>query len=303
MIVVASSNGRVGIAQAMGVLRNGGTALDAVVEGCRHVEANADDHTVGYSGLPNILGKVQLDASVMDGTTRRVGAVAGLEGYGNAAHLARKVMEETPHVMLVGDGAARLAKELGFEQEDLLTRDALSLYNERLGQRFSSAELENLDSADPEKAGGTVNFIAQDSMGNIASAVSTSGWAWKYPGRTGDSPIIGAGNYCDTRFGAATCTGRGELAIRAATARSVVMGMEFGLSLEESAAYAVRDIMRLEDDFFSRVSIVALDRDGTPGGFVTAPRETPEDNWGYTFIYMTPDMDEPVEAPRTVIQP
>ena len=314
MIVVASSNGRAGITQAMEVLRRGGSALDAVVEGCSHVEANPDDHTVGYSGLPNILGEVELDASIMDGTTRRVGAVAGLKGYTHAARLARKVMEETPHVMVVGDGAARLAAELGFEKREQLTEEAQRIRLERLRLRLSPQELELLEStvdlrkivsiaADPEKAGGTVNFLAQDAAGNLASAVSTSGWAWKYPGRVGDSPIIGAGNYSDTRYGAAACTGRGELTIRSATAHSVVMGLEYGYSLEDSAVRSLRELQKLEDDFFSRVSMVVLDRTGTPGGFVTAPREGPAEGWGYGFIYMRGDMETPVEAPRTIVHP
>ena len=232
-IVVASANGNVGIGAAIEVLRAGGTAVDAVVAGIELVEANPLDHSVGYSGLPNLLGEVELDASIMDGAGLRAGSVGALHGYQDAVALARIVMDTMPHVLIVGAGADRLASETGLDRVDLLTDEATSIWKQRFAEMGSSApgtqdayysrihEIVGQAASDPQKVGldledvhGTVNFIAMDESGSIACGVSTSGWAWKYPGRLGDSPIIGAGNYADNRWGAAACTGRGEMAQR-----------------------------------------------------------------------------------------
>lgn len=304
-IVVASSNGRVGITAAMAVLRRGGSALDAVEVGTRLVEDNQEDHTVGTGGLPNLLGEVELDASIMDGRTLACGAVAALKGFPNPISVARRVMTDLPHVLLVGEGAARFAAECGFPRAELLTDEARRIWQERLagalppgagpGEVAYYAAMRRWArlAADPEWAGGTVNFIARDRDGNLASAVSTSGWAWKYPGRAGDSPIIGAGNYCDNRYGAAACTGRGEMAIRAGTARSVVLYLKQGMSLPEALTEAMRDLWSLEDPYYGALHIIALDREGNPGA--ASNRE------GATFIYMTEEMDTYVEAPRLVV--
>ena len=236
-IVIASANGMVGIEAAIDVLRAGGSAMDAVVAGTRLVEANPDDHTVGYSGLPNLLGDVELDASVMDGKGLRAGSVGALKGYQDAIDLARSVMDELPHVLIGGEGAARLAHETGLQPKNLLTPEAEAIWRRRLDEAPESltqndaylARIRQIVArmaSDPEQAvageppHGTVNFLARDRHGDIAAAVSTSGWAWKYPGRMGDSPIIGAGNYADNRWGAAACTGRGEMAQRCCTAHS-----------------------------------------------------------------------------------
>jgi L-asparaginase / beta-aspartyl-peptidase len=234
MLLVASANGDVGMDAGWAVLASGGSALDAVEAATREVEANEADHTVGLGGFPNVLGEVELDASIMDGTTRRAGAVGALQGYVHAITVARAVMERTQHVLVVGDGAARLAGEIGLTPTDLLTDAARAVW-----ERGAPT------AADPEKAAGTVNFIAVDGGGAMASAVSTSGWAWKHPGRLGDSPIIGAGNYCDGRFGAATCTGFGELAIRSGTARRIVDALAGGVSLADACRNAIVDLFGL----------------------------------------------------------
>src|ERR687884_2062386 len=124
MIIIASSNGDVGIPAAWEILQGGGTALDAVEAATRLVEDNPADHSVGYNGYPNLLGEVELDASIMDGTTLRAGAVGALRGYRHPISVARRVMEDLPHVMLVSEGAARFAAEIGMQREDLLTADA-----------------------------------------------------------------------------------------------------------------------------------------------------------------------------------
>jgi L-asparaginase / beta-aspartyl-peptidase len=307
MIVVTSANGRVGMTRAMEILRAGGSAIDAVEAATRIVEDNPEDHTVGYGGYPNLLGEVELDASIMDGRTLRAGAVGALKGYRNPISVARKVMEELPHMLLVGDGAARFAAEMGFESENLLTDEAAEVYRQGIsgalpedkrdwlqgGIQENLARLARL-TTDPERAAGTVNFIAQDRDGNIACAVSTSGWAWKYPGRLGDSPVIGAGNYADNRYGACGCTGWGEMALRCSTAHSVVIYQRLGFGLEQACTQAMRDLAHGIDDPASVImSLVAINRDGRPVGMTTVP--------GRTFVWMSEDLAEPVEEPRIVI--
>jgi beta-aspartyl-peptidase (threonine type) len=217
-------------------------------------------------------------------------------------------MEELPHVMLVGEGAARFAAELGMQREDLLTDEAARVWRAgiagRLPEEFRDAQgaiVGGLISraarltTDPERAAGTVNFIAQDRAGQIASAVSTSGWAWKYPGRLGDSPMIGAGNYADDRYGAAACTGWGELAIRAGTARSVVLYLKLGYTLEAACQAAFHDLAALDVDRTQiLMNMVALDRRGNHCAVTSVP--------GRTYVYRAEGMDAVAVLPRTVIE-
>ena len=305
MIIIASENGRVGIVEAMHVLRYGGSALDAVETGIRLVEDNAEDETVGVGGLPNLLGVVQLDASIMDGRTRACGAVGAVRGYAHPITIARRVMEELPHVFLVGEGAERFAAEIGAERRQLLTEKAAETWRKRMLETMSIAELERLGedpnlrrwvgvTMDPRLAGGTVNFIAQDAEGNIACGVSTSGWAWKYPGRLGDSPVIGAGNYADNRYGAAACTGLGEMTIRAGTARSVVLYMQMGMDVEEACCQAMKDLQDLRPG--GGIDIIALDRYGRPAA-------VSNEQVGSTYVVMTDEMDTYEERPRTLVPP
>jgi beta-aspartyl-peptidase (threonine type) len=249
LTVVASENGKVGLPTAWKALQEGATAVDAVEAGVRAVEDNPDDHSVGYAGHPNVDGVVELDASIMDGETRRAGAVGGLRGYRHAITVARAVMERTPHALIVGEGAARLAREIGETEEDLLTEGERAYWQAGVGGTSADmlARIRQL-TRDPRESAGTVDFVAIDRHGHIASAVSTSGWAFKHPGRLGDSPVIGAGNYCDDRFGAAACTGWGELAIRAATAHTAVMAMASGASPAEAAGLALRELFELPTD-------------------------------------------------------
>lgn len=320
MIVVASANGDVGIDACWDMLDAGGSALDAVEAGTRAVEDNVDDHTVGYGGYPNITGQVELDASIMDGSRRRAGAVGALRGYRHAITVARAVMERLPHVLVVGDGAALLARELGLEPEDLLTAEAERMWQQGLNGLPQSGDPRSIplvveqvrdvigEFFDPERAriaaaaaaapapGGTVNFLAMDSFGHLASAVSTSGWAWKYPGRLGDSPVIGAGNYCDDRYGAAACTGWGELTMRAGTARTVVSGLAHGLSPEQAATAAVRDLADLElEEPGGRgyVNLIALDAIGRHTAVTTKA--------GTQYVWRADGMTAAVREHRTVV--
>lgn len=299
MIILGSANALVGLEAGWEVLAGGGPALDAVEIATRVVEDDPSDHTVGYGGYPNVLGEVELDASIMDGATRRAGAVGALRGYRAAISVARRVMEELPHVLVVGEGAARFAGECGFEPEDLLTPAAREVWRHGLDAQLHGgeipaqlAQLARL-TADPERATGTVNVMARDGRGHIASAVSTSGWAWKYPGRLGDSPVIGAGNYADDRYGAAACTGFGELSLRAATARGIVRAMAGGAEAGEACAAAVRELTELGDVAPAAIimSVVAMDRDGRPAAASTDP--------GGTFAVRDGTMDAAALLPRT----
>lgn len=321
-VMVASENGRAGMSAAMELLRQGGRALDAVELACRITEDDPADHSVGYSGLPNLLGEVELDASIMDGRTLRSGAVAGLHGYGNPITLARKVMEELPHVLLVGRGAERFAAEMGMTPADQRTEAALQRWRQRFEEHGeipgSSDDLRHLahkltrpvvlrdqgappppvvasERADVQRddTKGTVNFLALDQFGDLASAVSTSGIAWKYPGRVGDSPIIGAGNYCDNRYGAVACTGMGELAIRASTARSVILYLKAGMSLYEAGFEALRDIAYLEHAPHQYMNFVVLTPLGEHAGFTTVA--------GRSYLHMNAEMEAPELTPRTLL--
>jgi beta-aspartyl-peptidase (threonine type) len=304
MIVVASANGSVGIKEAMHILTAGGSAVDAVEAGIRAVEANPDDHTVGYGGYPNLLGEVELDAGLMNGRDLTSGAVAAIHGYKHPLSIARQVMETLPHVLLVGTGAERFAAERGFEREPLLTEAARQVWEQRLQQNFPDADLARLGeqpdlarwvriATDPERAGGTVNFIAQDGQGDLCVGVSTSGWAWKYPGRVGDSPLVGAGLYADNRYGAAACTGMGEMAIRAGTARSIILYLKQGATLAAAGAAAMADLSDLGGRFLSQIHFIIVDPAGQHAAFSNAE--------GRSYVYMTDAMEEPVEQERIYI--
>ncbi len=241
----------------------------------------------------------------MDGRTLASGAVAALQGYQDAIDLARVVMDELPHVLIAGCGASRLAAEAGFTSRDLLTPEARAIWDAPFTEagtdnsyRVRMRELAGRLSQDPERprdAHGTVNVIARDAAGNLASGVSTSGWAWKFPGRVGDSPIIGAGNYADNRWGAATCTGRGEMAQRCCTAHSVVGFMRCGLTLIDALGTAAGDLHHLVDDYRSEVNIIGVDREGQHAAVSTVP--------GKTYIVMTGDSEDFVELERTYVPP
>jgi beta-aspartyl-peptidase (threonine type) len=275
------------MAAGIDILTAGGRALDAVEAVIRLVEDNPDDHTVGYGGYPNLDGEVELDAAIMDGTTREAGAVGALRSYRAAITVARAVMERTEHVLVAGEGAARLASEIGLQPESLLTAHSERVWREGLARRVA---------ADPEHAPGTVNVLALDDRGDIASGVSTSGWAWKYPGRLGDSPIIGAGSYADSRWGAAGCTGWGELAVRAGTARMIVAAMEHGRTGEEAGCRALEDLLTL--DTGGRPSVmhaVVLQADGAHAGVSTEPDKT--------YVYWESPMGTFAAAPRTLVGP
>lgn len=298
--IVSSGNGRAALPEGIRILKRGGSALDAVEACARIVEADPEDRTVGVGGHPNVLGEVELDASIVDGTAHAAGAVAALAGYLHPISVARAVMEKLPHVMLAGSGAARFAREIGAEAAELLTRETRALWVERLrGVEQSPSSIGRVAALAPIvwrtviEERGTVNFIAIDRRGNLASAVTTSGWGYKYPGRVGDSPIVGAGNYCDSRYGGATCTGFGELAMRALTAKTAVDRLAAGAPAADAARAAITDANALESAG-TRLNIIVLARDGAHAAATTKP--------GVLYAYQDATMEEPETARRTLVR-
>ncbi len=290
------------IARGMSLLRGGASALDVAEQIARDVEDDVNDHSVGFSGLPNVIGDVELDASFMDGRSLRVGAVGAIGDFRHPISIARAVMEKTPHVLLVGAGAERFAGEIGAERRSMLTPEASAIWRDRVakvhpekfgfvfnGDRLVPApgwregNLIGLTARTIEfrEGGDTMNVMVMDASGNIVSAVTTSGIAWKYPGRLGDSPVPGAGNYADSRFGAAAAMGLGELTMRHGTSVRAVMMLQQGMSLQAVGESVSHDIIALQahvrrgDSGMSSFSgawirTVIMDAAGNCGGFSTA---------------------------------
>jgi L-asparaginase len=281
MMILANCEGGVGMKAARAVIENDGVALDAVEEGIRVVEADATITSVGRGGAPDLMGVVSCDAAVMDGATGRAGTVGNLRGFLHAVSVARQVMERLPHVFLVSEGAERFARETGAERAEMLTEEARARYERWMMEHapasvrasLSSADLVQLawESSREMTAGGTVVFLCLDGNGDIAAGTSTSGWAQRYPGRLGDSPVVGAGLYADNRYGACGCTHVGEMTIRACTARSVVQYMKAGASVREACLEAVRDLRSLTGGYLGPVIIHAIDRHGSPCVVSTGP--------------------------------
>jgi beta-aspartyl-peptidase (threonine type) len=247
------------------VLLAGGSALDAV---CATVVALEDNpnYNAGTGGVLNFDGFVELDASVMVSEHKRFGAVTGLQRVKNPVLVARKVMEETDHAMLTGEGALRFARAMGFGDHDPVTdarhadwRQKRALLEENLKGGKSMRTLDFLR-AHPDYAGGTVGAAAVDSQGVLAAATSTGGVTMKLVGRVGDSPIPGAGNYA-TELMAASATGTGEYVLRSLSTRQMHEAMSHGDSLDEAMAQALAQLKR---DFDGDIGIVAVDREGRP---------------------------------------
>lgn len=256
-VVVASRNG-LGAVELAGELLEGGTdTLEAVVAGVNIVEADPEDTSVGYGGLPNAQGVVQLDSSVMHGPTRGAGAVGALEGFVHPSRVAMTIMRFTDHVFLVGEGARRFALEMGFEEKDLLTerarlewlawRAGLSDRDDYLTPEGSAEAIEGFglpDAWEGERQHGTINCCAVGTDRAVSGVTTTSGLSFKVPGRVGDSPIIGAGLYVDNDVGAAGSTGRGEAVIKSCGSMLVVEHMRRGMSPTDASLEALRRIVR-----------------------------------------------------------
>jgi len=266
MRVVASGNGLRATEKAMGLIQQGTDPLDAVIAGVNIVEDDPNDMSVGYGGLPNEEGDVELDASVMYGPTHSSGAVASIRFIKNPSKVAKLVMERTEHCLLVGEGALQFALAHGFKKENLLTDRARELWlrwKENLSDRdnWLPPKSEKLPAELQAYAltYGTINCIALDGRGNLAGVTTTSGLSWKIPGRVGDSPIIGAGLYVDNAVGAAGSTGLGEANIRNLGSFQVVNFMGQGLTPEQAC---LKTLERIAAKTKSTPRL--LDADGRP---------------------------------------
>jgi isoaspartyl peptidase/L-asparaginase-like protein (Ntn-hydrolase superfamily) len=260
------------------ILSNGAAALDAVEAGIVQCEDDPAVDSVGFGGLPDASGNVTLDASIMD-DRGRCGAVACLYNIRNPIRVARMVMERTPHVMLVGEAATRFALDQGMKHVNLLAPEA--------GRRFDQWRRQR------EQAGSghdTIGMLAIDSQGKMAGGCSTSGTAFKLPGRVGDSPIIGAGLYVDGGIGGAAATGTGEEMVRACGSFAIVEKMRRGLPPREAIAEVLQDILRRRGNADVDVSFLALRRDGEFAGLTLRAKT----NFRYAFI--TPGDQQVVEA-------
>jgi beta-aspartyl-peptidase (threonine type) len=296
----------------MAVLTAGGTALDAVEAGLRRCEDNVDDHYVGTGGLPNAQGVVELDASVMVGSTRAFGAVGAVRGFPNPISIARAVMERLPqHSLLVGVGAELFAEENGFTRAELLTDETKKLYRAALLPSDEGVEGERTPTQEGDEhyrrtalalvrrfqphdgPWGTINILALDRTGELVVGVSTSGYPWKYPGRVGDSAVPGAGNYADIRYGGAACTGRGELSMRVLGARSIVADLASGAEPAEACRAMLAEAASLPDEFRAELRCLALTPDGRHGA--ASGQE------GSVYAVMTETSTEPEFHPRSVL--
>lgn len=321
-IVISSANGLKACAKAMEIIQGGGDTLDAVVAGVNIVEEDPNDTSVGYGGLPNEAGIVELDASVMHGPTNRAGAVSALRNIKCPSKVAKLIMEQTDHVMMTGQGALDWARLMGFKEEDLLTeraRLAWVAWKQSLRDREGNNNwTDGLDAPSKPSPGamlqlkrmfpqfddqtiawalhmarypttGTINCLALNSKGEMSGVTTTSGLAWKIPGRVGDSPIIGAGLYVDQEVGAAGSTGRGEENIRVAGAHTIVENMRHGMSPKDACLDCLKRIVRNfngDREKLNRfdINFYALRKDGAyagaalwsgrprPGGGFTSPK-------------------------------
>jgi N4-(beta-N-acetylglucosaminyl)-L-asparaginase len=301
-VVISSANRDNGgvkcCAKAMELIRAGKDTLDAVIAGVNIVELDPNDTSVGYGGLPNEECVVQLDASCMHGPTRRGGAVGAIEGIKTPSKIAQLVMSETDHMMLVGAGALKFAKACGFPEEDLLTdrsRLAWRMWKREMRDRSGHTNWESMTDAPPKpekmaelKAAfpqydeemlawaydvavnpphGTINCISLNEKGEMSAVTTTSGMAWKIPGRCGDSPIIGGGLWLDQDIGGCGSTGRGEENLRVCGAHTVVENMKHGMSPKDAILDTLKRVSRNFNDDKKRLEAIeinfyALRKDG-----------------------------------------
>jgi N4-(beta-N-acetylglucosaminyl)-L-asparaginase len=294
-LIISSANGVNALGRGMDILKKGGDTLDAVVAAVTIVEDDPNDDSVGYGGLPNEQGEVELDASVMHGPTHRAGSVASVRRIKNVSRLAKTVMERTNHVMIVGDGARRFAVDEGFEEMNLLTEHSRKIWlawkastsfnwrpgidspewKEKLSAIFTDTPEDQALLAYAQRViahppTGTIPCMAVSEKGDISATTTTSGLAWKIPGRVGDSPIIGAGCCVDNEVGAAGSTGKGEENIKISGGHTIIEMMRKGMSPTDACLEAMARIARNYNNDKKKLAtfhifFYALNKDGVHG--------------------------------------
>ncbi len=244
---VGSTNAKRGIHLAMQLVQGGTDTLDAAVEAVKIQELDPTDNSVGYGGLPNEEGIVQLDASCMHGPTRRAGAVAALENIKTPSEVARLVLKYTNHILLVGEGAKKFALSYGFKEEDLLTPESREAWLHWRANRGHEDDWVDVPDSEPLRARvtGTINLDIINGQGDLSSVTTTSGLAWKIPGRAGDSPIVGAGQYTDNQIGAAGSTGLGESNIMVCGGFLTVEHMRRGMKPTDAALETLKRVVAM----------------------------------------------------------
>ena len=251
---------------AWSAFEKSGDLMDGIIGGANVVELDPTDSSVGYGGIPNEEGVVQLDSTVMHGPTRNAGAVAGLENIKTPSNIARLVMERTDHVMLVGEGALRFAMAHGYKKENLLTERSRLIWlrwKENLSEKDDWFPPEDGEYNIPGRSTGTINVIGLDEDSNLYGCTTTSGLSFKIPGRAGDSPIVGAGLYVDNDIGACGATGRGEAVIKVCGSFLVVENMRHGMSPREAVENCCQRIIDHNNgkpDFSD--NFIAINKDG-----------------------------------------
>jgi N4-(beta-N-acetylglucosaminyl)-L-asparaginase len=270
-VVIASANGIRGVARAYDMITKQNTdTLDAIIAGVNIEELDPEDQFVGLGGLPNEDGVVELDASCMHGPTRRAGAVGAIQDIATPSNVAKAVMDYTDHIMLVGPGAKKFALQMGFKEQNLLTEKSRQDWLRwKACLNPNDTWLDNPGTPPPSGkvaydhplhvkfTTGTINMNAVNGRGDVSSVTTTSGRSWKIPGRIGDSPIVGAGQYCDNTVGAAGSTGRGEANIKVCGAFLIVEFMRQGLTPEQAC-------LRCIDRVVAMTETRLLDRNGRP---------------------------------------
>jgi isoaspartyl peptidase/L-asparaginase-like protein (Ntn-hydrolase superfamily) len=270
LVIATWPFGMTAVKTAAELLQQGKPALDAALAGAQAVEDDPKVHSVGFGGLGNAIGTVQLDACVMDGQTLACGAVAGLENVRHPAALARRVMEKTPHVLLVGEGARLFAVQQGFPLETLLTPESVAEWEKARPRKRPADPAPGQPCSD--QSHDTVAVLARDQKGLLGGVCTTSGLAHKLPGRVGDSPLIGHGLYVDNTAGAAGATGVGEEIIRIGGSLTIVEAMRAGRTAQEACELAVRKVNQVavhRGMHPEKVAFLAMDAKGGIGAACT----------------------------------
>jgi N4-(beta-N-acetylglucosaminyl)-L-asparaginase len=247
--VVGSNNGLRGVKVAYDRIVAGEDTLDAIIAGVNIQELDPNDQSVGLGGFPNADGVVQLDASCMHGPTKRAGAVGCLEDIATPSLVAKAIMDYTDHIFLVGDDARKFAIDLGFTPQNLLTeRTRQDWLRWKANLNAGDAWLDRRGNVEIKFSTGTINMNAVNAAGDMSSVTTTSGMSWKVPGRVGDSPVIGAGQYCDNTVGAAGSTGRGEANIKVCGAFLAVEFMRQGKTPEQALMMTIERVVAMTED-------------------------------------------------------